>query len=249
LICENARIVLCPPKARVSETLEGPMKECPVCKESFQDDLNFCDLDGSPLDGGAGNTVAGSSRQLWSFLGIALLLAAVGITAGAIIFFPRGPPATFPPSRSQSGATPAGSTQPATAPDTSQAQADASSGLDGSATKPAATDASTSAEQARLASRKAALSKNDNSDPSLPNPKTVAGSDDDLTRTPKQPGDDIRPRTANSTPNAESAPGTRASSSDASNPESTAKSPAASAAARHRSRTQSQGDDAAGSGS
>jgi len=221
------------------------MKECPICKESFPDDLNFCDLDGSPLYGGAGNTVAGSSSKLWSFLGIGLLLAAVGITAGAIIFFPRGPSATLPSSRSQSGGGVAGPTQPGTAPDNSRAQADAS-GLDQSATKSSAGDvtASTSPDQARLASRKAALSKNDNSDPSLPNPKTVAGSDDDLTSTARQPAADVRPRTA--TPVAESGPGARPASSDASGPESTAKPPSASAAARHRSRTQSQGDDAAG---
>src|SRR5262245_22701664 len=189
------------------------MKECPVCKESFQDDLNFCDLDGSPLYGGAANTVAGSSSKLWSFLGIALLLAAVGITAGAIIFFPRGPSATLPSSRTQSGGPALGSTQPAAAPDSGQAQADASSGLDRSGTKSAAADATASAspDQARLASRKAALSKNDNSDPSLPNPKTVAGSDEDLTRTAR-PADEVRPRTSNSTPTAESAPGARVAS-------------------------------------
>jgi len=220
------------------------MKECPVCKESFQDDLNFCDLDGSPLDGRGGSTVADSSSKLWSFLGIALLLAAVGITAGAIIFFPRGPSATLPPSRSQTGTTAAGSTQPATAPDNGQVQADASSGLDQSGAKPSAGDvAATSPDQARLGSRKAALSKNDNSDASLPNPKVVAGPDDDLTRVTKQPADEVRPRTA--TPTAESAPGARVATGDASGPESTAKSPATPAAVKHRSRTQAQGDDAA----
>src|SRR5262249_39857832 len=145
------------------------MKESPVCKESFQDDLNFCDLDGSPLNGGAGSTVTGSSSKLWSFLGIALLLAAVGITAGAIIFFPRGPSATLPTGRSQSGASTApGSGQPSSpAQDGARAQTDASANLDQSTPRSGASDvtAGGSPDPARLASRKAALSKNDNSDP------------------------------------------------------------------------------------
>src|SRR5215813_569875 len=227
------------------------MKECPICKESFPDDLNFCDLDGSPLYGGAGNTVAGSSSKLWSFLGIGLLLAAVGITAGAIIFFPRGPSATLPSSRSQSGGGVAGPTQPGTAPDNSRAQADAS-GLDQSATKSSAGDvtASTSPDQARLASRKAALSKNDNSDPSLPNPKTVAGADDDLSRAARQPAEETRPRSSNPSTAVESGSGARAVSTDSSGSESAAKSPTASAAAaKHRPKTQSQADDTTQSGS
>lgn|SRR5262245_4695168 len=224
------------------------MKECPICKESFQDDLNFCDLDGSPLDGGTGNAVVGSSSKLWSFLGIALLLAAVGITAGAIIFFPRGPSATLPSSRSQSGPSAPASTQPAAATDSGQTQADASTGLDRAAVKSGSSDEAvgTSPDQARLASRRTALSKNDNSDPSLPDPKAVVGSDDDLTRTARQPNDATRPRTSTSTSAADSASSARIAPGESSGSDSTAKSPAASAAARHRSKTQAQGDDAAG---
>src|SRR5262252_7529858 len=71
------------------------MKECPVCKETFVDDFNFCEVDGTPLDrniGGStssGSTSGGSSR-IWSFVGVALLLGAVFLSALSIIFFPRG---------------------------------------------------------------------------------------------------------------------------------------------------------------
>ena len=221
------------------------MKECPVCKESFQDELNFCDLDGTPLDGGVAGTVAGSSSKLWSFLGVALLLAAVGITAGAILFFPRGPSATLPAGRTQSGATSASSAPPSTAPDAGRSQADGSTGVDRS--NPTSSDVEATASAAdptRLASRKTALSKNDNSDPSLPNPKAVVGSDDDLTKTAKQPDENTRPRTANSSTTADS----RAAKVASTDPSGSDSAATAAAAAKRRSRTQAQGDDSAANG-
>ena len=223
------------------------MKECPVCKESFQDDLNFCDLDGTPLDGGVASAVTGSSSKVWSFLGVALLLAAVGITAGAILFFPRGPSANLPVGRSQAGSTPVGSAQPSTAPDAGRSNADSATGLDRSAPVPADVDgtASTSPDQARLASRKTALTKNENSDPSLPNPKAVAGADDDLTKTAKQPSDEnSRPRISSPSAAGDNRSGAKVASTD---PSSTDSPAAAAAAAKRRTRTQPQGDDTAAS--
>jgi hypothetical protein len=222
------------------------MKECPVCKESFQDDLNFCDIDGTPLDGGVAGGVSGGSSRLWSFLGVALLLAAVGITAGAILFFPRGPSSNLPVGRSQTGATGVGSALPSTTPDASHSQADAVTGLDRSAPIAGGVDgtAGASPDQTRLASRKAALSKNENSDPSLPNPKAVAGSEEDLTRTVKQPADDnSRPRVSNAPGAADSRSAAKVASTDPSGTDS-----ATAAAAKRRSRTQSQSDDATASG-
>jgi hypothetical protein len=227
------------------------MKECPVCKEAFQDDLNFCDLDGSPLEGGAG-TVASSSSKLWSFLGIALLLAAVGITAGAIIFFPRGPSATLSNGRSQSGTTAASSTQPSTtATDSGRAQTGGSLGLDQSTSKSGIGDATTSAspDQARLASRKAALSKNDNSDISLPNPKSVVSSDDDLTTAAARSADETRPRISSPTSGVESGQGAKVVSSGSTGSDSAAKAQPGSASAKRRSKTQAQGDDGSATGS
>jgi len=222
------------------------MKECPVCKESFQDDLNFCDLDGSPLHDGAGAASVGSSSKIWSFLGIGLLLAAVGITAAAIIFFPRGPSASLTTGRPQSGATTSSAGQASSSvPDAGRSQT-ASGGLPvDSSTGLGTGDLSTSAnsaspDQSRLGSRKAALSKNDNSDSSLPNPKSVAVSDDDLTRAARQPADETRPRTSKPLPTA----GDPSSVGVAQN-DSTGSDPAArSAAAKRRAKAQAQGDDA-----
>jgi hypothetical protein len=223
------------------------MKECPVCKESFQDDLNFCDLDGTPLDGGVAIAAGGSSSKLWSFLGVALLLAAVGITAGAILFFPRGPSANLPVGRSQAGTTAAGSVQHSTAPDAGQSQADAATGLERSAQVSPGVDATagTTPDQTRLASRKSALSKNENSDPSLPNPKAVAGSDDDFSKTAKQPADEnSRPRVSNPPTTGDSRPAAKVVSNDPSGTDSAATA----AAAKRRSRPQSQSDDATAGG-
>src|SRR5262249_4811803 len=223
------------------------MKECPVCKESFQDDLNFCDLDGTPLDGGAANIVANSSSKLWSFLGIGLLLAAVGITAGAIIFIPRGPAAPLPASPSQTGTAAAGPAQPSTATDSTHP--DGASDLDRSA-KSVLTDATASGspDQTRLASRKTALSKNDNSDPSLPDPKAAAGSDEELTRATRQPADETRPRLSTSTSGSDNGAGAKIVPGDSSGSDAAAKSPATSTAAKRRPKAQAQGDDAASSG-
>lgn len=70
------------------------MRVCPVCNETFADDLKFCDLDGTPLKGtGAGTS---SSGRLWSLLGIALLVGALAISAAMIVFQPRGPVAQGP---------------------------------------------------------------------------------------------------------------------------------------------------------
>jgi hypothetical protein len=221
------------------------MKECPVCKESFQDDLNFCDLDGSPLDGGVAGTAAGSSSKVWSFLGVGLLLAAVGITAVAIIFFPRGPSANLPAGRSQTGNPGVTPNQPSTlAQEGASTRADGAGGVDGPDSKTAVTAGSP--DQTRLASKKAGLSRNDNSDSSLPNPKSVINSDDEVTQASRQSADETRPRTSKPLLNAEAG----SNGSGSANPQgsdSGAKS-AATSAARRRPKTQGQGDDADASG-
>lgn len=152
------------------------MKECPVCKESFSEDMYFCDLDGTPLDsdsGGESHARSGSSR-LWSTLGIVALLGAVVISAVAIVFFPRGfsPAASVSTAqtRDSSGVHPAGS-----------AVQDSSTEPD-SLTASSADDNSNSARldrngnvdaMAKLAAKRAQLLKNQNGDESLPNPKAA----------------------------------------------------------------------------
>lgn len=65
------------------------MKQCPVCKESFQDEFSFCDIDGTPLDGSATITSSGGTGKLWPAVGVALVLGTLVIAVGSIIFFPR----------------------------------------------------------------------------------------------------------------------------------------------------------------
>jgi hypothetical protein len=84
------------------------MKECPVCNETFQDDYKFCDLDGSPLSRLRDASSTSDSSRTWSLLGVVLLLGAVGISVGMIVFKPRGPAIQ---TRTESLSSPASSTQ------------------------------------------------------------------------------------------------------------------------------------------
>jgi len=62
------------------------MKICPVCNDSFSDQLNFCDVDGTRL------TREGSVQERnkwWSLLGAGLLVGALVISAASIIFLPK----------------------------------------------------------------------------------------------------------------------------------------------------------------
>jgi len=65
------------------------MKICPVCNDSFADQLSFCDIDGARL------TRVGSTQQRnswWSLLGAGLLVGALVITAASIFFLPKARP-------------------------------------------------------------------------------------------------------------------------------------------------------------
>jgi hypothetical protein len=68
---------------------EKVMKVCPVCNESFGNDLNFCDIDGAKLRREHGTTSARESNKAWSLLGVGLVLGAVLISAASIVFFPK----------------------------------------------------------------------------------------------------------------------------------------------------------------
>jgi hypothetical protein len=63
------------------------MKVCPVCKESFPDEMNFCDVDGTRLQRDA-SSPPGHNR-LWSLLGVGLLIGALVISAMSIVFLPK----------------------------------------------------------------------------------------------------------------------------------------------------------------
>ena len=62
------------------------MKTCPVCNESFADQLNFCDIDGVRL---AREGSAQDRNKWWSLLGAGLLVGALVISALSIIFLPK----------------------------------------------------------------------------------------------------------------------------------------------------------------
>jgi hypothetical protein len=62
------------------------MKICPVCNDSFGDDLNFCDVDGARL---AREGVAEERNKWWSLLGAGVLIGGLVITGLSIILIPR----------------------------------------------------------------------------------------------------------------------------------------------------------------
>lgn len=66
------------------------MKVCPVCSESFADDLKFCDLDGTRLTRQLdGATQPQSHNKLWSMLGIGLLVGALILSAVSVFLIPK----------------------------------------------------------------------------------------------------------------------------------------------------------------
>ncbi len=64
------------------------MRNCPVCGESFGDELNFCDVDGTPLARDRAEA-AQAKNKLWSILGVVLVLGALVISALSVIFLPK----------------------------------------------------------------------------------------------------------------------------------------------------------------
>jgi hypothetical protein len=65
------------------------MKVCPNCDESFGDDLNFCDVDGTRLERHRDVASTEGRSRAWSLLGAGLLIGALAISAASIIFFPK----------------------------------------------------------------------------------------------------------------------------------------------------------------
>jgi hypothetical protein len=65
------------------------MKVCPVCNESFADELKFCDVDGTRLTRERGVSAPQQQNRGWSLFGVALLVAALIISGISVIFLPR----------------------------------------------------------------------------------------------------------------------------------------------------------------
>jgi hypothetical protein len=146
------------------------MKTCPVCNESFADELNFCDLDGVRL---AREVSEQDRNKWWSLIGAGLLIGAVVITA-SMLFIPKtrvpAPVAAFEPQTSKAPSVPSATSS--TAPlATAQPESD---------TPPA--DITTSELK-----KKDKSSANSNTREAAPNPKAAAlaaeGDEKDATST------------------------------------------------------------------
>lgn len=146
------------------------MKTCPVCNDSFPDELNFCDIDGTRLNRGANQadgTRAKDRGNWWSLLGAGLLVGAVVISAASIIFLPKA-----------RVALPVVSSEPQSLPAAQKASAD-SAASEGSASVVAATppsepDTSAADVVAPEPKKKERVAANSNGGEAAPNPKAAA---------------------------------------------------------------------------
>ncbi len=65
------------------------MKVCPVCNETFADELKFCDLDGTRLKREVGSETPEKQNKAWSLIGVGLLVGALVLSALSIVFLPK----------------------------------------------------------------------------------------------------------------------------------------------------------------
>lgn len=141
------------------------MKTCPVCNDSFPDELNFCDIDGTRLDREASQT--GQDRnKWWSLLGAGLLVGAVVISAASIIFLPKA-----------RVALPVVNSEPQSLPSPAKAASLDSAAPGSAATVAAATPASdddTADVVAPETKKKDKVTANSNAGDAAPNPKAAA---------------------------------------------------------------------------
>jgi len=144
------------------------MKICPVCNDSFSDELNFCDIDGTRLGREANETQGKDRSNWWSLLGAGLLVGAVVISAASIIFLPKA-----------RVALPVVSSEPQSLPAAPKASGVDSAATDNAATVAAASpasepDASAADVVAPELKKKDRLSANSNAGQAAPNPKAAA---------------------------------------------------------------------------
>lgn len=145
------------------ENREIIMKVCPVCSESFADDLKFCDLDGTRLTRQSDNPEQQGQNKLWSMLGIGLLVGALVLSAVSVFLIPKSPVA---PSVASSSSGNAAISKPASDPSTSAADNTTNAQPETAITESALPEAKKKDKAKALA--------NENSDPSSLNPKAAA---------------------------------------------------------------------------
>lgn len=154
------------------------MKVCPVCNESFADELRFCDVDGTRLTRQRNVSAAQQQNKGWSLFGVALLVGALVISGIIVIFLPRAhvsPPVinsetqASPPNKSSNTETASNAAPPAT----------------GDQEEPAAAEAPL--PDPKKKDKYKALGNGNSNAPAL-NPKAAAQSAEDAER-PKQPSE------------------------------------------------------------
>jgi len=139
------------------------MKICPVCNDTFADQLNFCDVDGVRLTQAGGGQ---DGSKWWSLAGAGLLIGALVISAASIFFLPRSRVPAPTVSSSEPAASPATPKPPAPTPESTASVA----------TPAASGEPETPAPGAlvpEVKKRDKTLS-NSNSSAALPNPKAAA---------------------------------------------------------------------------
>lgn len=136
------------------------MKICPVCNDSFADDLNFCDIDGARL---AREGSSHEKNKWWSLLGAGLVVGALVITAASIFFLPKAR-LSNPVSSSEPQPVPAAPKTPAPAADSASTVAAASA-------EPESTPTDSLIPEVKKRDKSLA---NNNADGPAPNPKAAA---------------------------------------------------------------------------
>lgn len=159
------------------------MKICPVCNDSFADELNFCDIDGARL---AREGSAQQRNKWWSLLGAGLLVGALVISAASIIFLPKAR-VSAPVVNSEPQPIPVLPKAPA---------AESAANVTAPAVSPEPESASTDAVVPEVKKRDKALA-NGNVGGAAPNPKAAALAAEDAEQ--KSPSADVN-RTAPSSP-------------------------------------------------
>ncbi len=141
------------------------MKICPVCNDTFPDELNFCDVDGTRLGREASEGQGKDRGNWWSLLGAGLLVGAVVISAASIIFLPKARVA-LPVVNSGPQPLPA----PKAASDGTAPESSATVAAANPASEPDASAADSAAPELRKKEKVAANSNNGEA----PNPKAAA---------------------------------------------------------------------------
>ncbi|HVF89269.1 MAG TPA: hypothetical protein VNH22_04320 [Blastocatellia bacterium] len=161
------------------------MKVCPNCNESFGDDLNFCDVDGTRLERHRDVASTGDRSRAWSFLGAGLLLGALALSAASIIFFPKPRAAPTVASSLPSSGTSSG-----------QGAGEASATSTGPAQPEIVVEEAPAEEpppaEVKKKDKLAGL-MNGNANVSVPNPKAVALEADDAATSSKRAGEPLAP--------------------------------------------------------